>query len=80
MQQVKIEKGRPLPPVRQAMTLPLDQMEAGDSFIGPPGMSYNTLRHIVLKFKKKHGGVFATRSKPQPRCFCVEPAPKGERP
>lgn len=69
MSYLPIDKGIPVP-----RKYPFDQMEVGDSFAVPPDTHRTTVSIAALRYGRKHGMRFVTRTMPDRtlRCWRVE--------
>lgn len=56
MNQPRIEKNVPMP-----QRYPFAQMEVGDSFAVPEGVSRTAVSISALRYSRKHGGKFTVR-------------------
>lgn len=69
MNHISIEKGIPLP-----KRYPFDQMEVGDSFAVPPGVSRTTVAIAAMRYGRDHDMKFTIRMMPDRsyRCWRVK--------
>lgn len=65
MNQPRIEKGVPIPG-----RFPFEQMEVGDSFAVPSGVPRTTISIAALRYGRKHGAKFTTRTLPDGTIRC----------
>lgn len=68
---IKIDKDIPLPP--RGRRLPLDQLDIGDSFLIPAGMSHAYVRQLIQNAQKRLSRNFSLRrTKDGYRCWRIE--------
>lgn len=69
---VKIDKNVPYPPAGKK--LPFDQMEIGDSFLVPAGISHHYTRQLIHVAQKRLAWKFSLRrTREGYRCWRVDP-------
>lgn len=69
MNHIPIDKGIPMP-----KRYPFDQMEVGDSFAVPPGVSRTTVAIAAMRYGRDHDMKFTIRMMPDRsyRCWRVK--------